>query len=142
MAFVNNVSMMANKALGSIKALGAQAKSYSSSPVMLRARSVATQLARSPSTLGGAVAGAAAGAGYDYGTNDRSSTRSMIGAGIRGGMLGAGAGAAYKGFGMMGGRAGIMASARGAMPKALHNYGRASGAAMRGIGRARSAMGY
>jgi hypothetical protein len=140
MAFVNNVRMMANQALGSIKALGRQAVSYSSSPTMLRARSIATQLARSPAVLGGAAGGAVAGAGYDYGTNNRSTVGSRIGAGIRGGMLGAGAGAAYKGFGMMGGRAGMANYGRQAkaaiasrIPKALHMYGRGVSAASKGI---------
>ncbi len=110
---------MMTEAFGKIRGI---MSSYLTHPNMLKAKSIASQLARSPAVMGGAAVGAATGAGYDYSTNNRSGIGSRIGAGIRGGLLGAGAGAAYKGYGMMGGKAGM-----------LHQYGRASGAAMRGI---------
>lgn len=100
MAFVNNVRMAASKAMGAINSLSRQAKSYSTNPNMLRAKSVATSLARSPQVMIGAGVGAAAGVGYNSMGDPRRSTGSKIGGGIRAGaigaMLGAGGGAAYK----------------------------------------------
>lgn len=99
MALINNIRVMANKAIGKIPALASQAKSYYSSPAMLGARSLASRLANAPgvksSAITGAIGGAAIGGGYDYATNSRSNVGSTAMAGIRGGLMGAIGGAGY-----------------------------------------------
>jgi hypothetical protein len=123
MAFLQDVTLMANRALNRIEGLAGQAKSYSSSPVMLKAKSIASSIANTPSlkrnAIAGAVGGAAVGAGYDQMTNDRATIGSSIRAGITGGMYGgAGAAAATVGrsaYKNIGGRAGIAAYGRRAM---------------------------
>lgn len=124
MGVVNNVRMAASKALGSMESLSRQAKSYYTHPRMLQARAVSRQLATSPATMIGAGVGAAGG-GYAGFSTDQRNGRSGIGGGIKGALIGAavggGAGAGVKGYGMVGGKSGML------------NYGRqAYGSAMRG----------
>lgn len=131
MAFVNDTILMANKALNGIGALARQAKSYSSNPSMLRAKSVASSIAnsgvstlkaaRNPMMIGAGV-GAAAGAGYNYASDPRASARSMIGAGIKGGALGAAGGLGYYGVRAAGGPRAIMGMAKS---RATSAYGSA-----------------
>lgn len=123
MAFLNDVTLMANRALNRIEGLAGQAKSYSSSPVMLKAKSIASSIANTPSlkrnAIVGAAGGAVAGAGYDQMTNDRATIGSSIRAGVTGGLYGgAGAAAATAGrsaYKDIGGRAGIASYGRRAM---------------------------
>lgn len=106
--------MALTEAFGKIRGI---ASSYLSHPSMLRAKGIASSLAHSPAVMGGAAVGAVTGS-VNY--RDRSIGWSPMGA-LKGAALGAAAGAAYKGYGAMGGKSGM-----------LHQYGRASGAAMRG----------
>lgn len=118
MALVNDTVLMANKALNRMESLYKQARSYYSNPTMVRARQVAGNLANSAWVKGrsyatsmpvmvGAGAGAAVGVGASMYNNPRGGIGDRVGAGIKGGLLGAGAGAGFKGFKDMGGRAGV-----------------------------------
>lgn len=105
--------------------------SYLTHPAMLRARSVATQLARSPHVLGGSIAGTIAGGSYASFNNDpRASLGSRMYNVARGGLIGTGmgalGGAAFRGYGMVGGRAGLAAYGRRGVAAARGGFGRAS----------------
>jgi hypothetical protein len=116
MGFLNDTIIAANTAFNRI---GGMARSYLENPNMLRAKMMATRVARSglnaakstPAILG-ASAGAAAGAGYDYATNRRSNWRSMAGAGLKGAGMGMLGGIGYRGVMGAGGPRAIMGAAR------------------------------
>lgn len=97
------------------------ASSYLSHPTMLRAKGVASQLARSPQVLAGAGAGAAIGAARGYSGDRRNGGSGIIG-GIKGATVGALGGAAvgagYRGYKSMGGYGGMKAAAMGGVARA------------------------
>lgn len=118
MALIHDTVIAANKAFNKIGALSRQAASYTSHPNMLRAKGIASSLARSTKlaatsspALIGMGAGAAVGVGYDYATNRRSGAGSMLRSGLRGAVLGGAAGMGYYGFKSAGGYAGLKSGA-------------------------------
>lgn len=111
------MSMMSD-AFGKIKGISS---SYLSHPTMMRAKGVASSLARSSHVRIGAGAGAALGAAGGY-TGDRRNNRSGVIGGVKGAMMGALGGAAvgagYKGYKSMGGYGGMRAAAMGGAVRA------------------------
>jgi hypothetical protein len=126
MAFIHDTVLAANKAFNRMNTLARQASSYTSHPLMLKAKGIASSVAhsgvqavRSRPALIGVGVGAAAGAGYDYATNGRSNIRSMASASLKGAALGFGGGLGMYGYRAAGSMAGLKSGAR-----AASGYGR------------------